>query len=119
MTIQPITKKENFSALQSLKYKKAPGYDLITTKILKEISPVGITLITYIFNAILQTHSFPIQWKMAQVTMILKPGKRPDLQLHTDRKVFCKSCPKFLRHYCLVKALNYREEYNSKSSIWN
>ena len=41
--------ERHFSALQSIKYKKAPGYDLITPKILKEIPSVGITLITYTF----------------------------------------------------------------------
>ena len=39
--IQPITIKDIFSALQSLKYKKAPSYDLITPA-------VGIILITSI-----------------------------------------------------------------------
>ena len=55
--------------------KKAPGYDLITGKILKELPRKGILLITFIFNAILRLEYFPLQWKVAQVIVIPKPGK--------------------------------------------
>ena len=62
-----------------LKSRQAPGYDLISPKILKELTEVGISFILYIFNAILRNVSFPIQWKRAQIKMILKPGKPPDM----------------------------------------
>ena len=65
-------KKRQFSALQSLKYKNAPGYGLITPKLLNEIPLVRITL-----SAILWTHSFPIQWKIAQVIMIMMMADKP------------------------------------------
>ena len=54
---------------------KSPGYDLISPKILKELPMSGIKLITYIFNAILRLFYFPLQWKVGQVILILKPGK--------------------------------------------
>jgi hypothetical protein len=41
--------------------RKAPGYDLITGKILKELSQKGLRTITQIYNAILQTEYFPYQ----------------------------------------------------------
>ena len=77
--IKPITKLELRATISRLKSRKAPGYDLISPKILKELPEVGISFILYIFNAILRNVSFPIQWKTAQIKMILKPGKPPDM----------------------------------------
>lgn len=57
--------------------RKAPGYDLITGEILKNLPMVSIRLITMIFNAILRLGYFPMQWKVAQVILIQKPGKDP------------------------------------------
>ena len=42
--------------------KKAPGYDLITGKILKELSTKCFKFITFIFNAVLRLNYFPVQW---------------------------------------------------------
>lgn len=55
--------------------RKSPGYDLITGKILHELPDKAIRVITMIFNAILRLEVFPMQWKMAQIIMIQKPGK--------------------------------------------
>lgn len=71
----PIRKSEICIAIQKLKLKKSPGYDLITPKVLKELPDNAVTLITFIFNAILRTLKFPSQWKVAEIHMILKPGK--------------------------------------------
>lgn len=64
-----ITKKINT--------KKAPGYDLITGKVLQEITTKCLKAITQIFNSILRLGYFPHQWKVAQIVMLLKPGKPP------------------------------------------
>jgi hypothetical protein len=58
--------------------KKAPGCDLITGKILKELPQKGLRAITQIFNAILKIEYFLCQWKVGQIIMIAKPGKNPD-----------------------------------------
>jgi hypothetical protein len=52
-----------------------PGYDLITGKILKELSIIGIKYRTQLFNAVLLKGYFPAQGKGAQIIIILKPGK--------------------------------------------
>jgi len=44
--------------------KKAPGYDLITGKVLQELSQKGLRPITQIYNAILRIEYFPCQWKV-------------------------------------------------------
>jgi len=61
-----------------LRTKKAPGYDLITGRILKELTEVGLRAITLIFNSVMRTGYFPTQWKVSQIITILKPGKPAD-----------------------------------------
>ena len=73
--ISPITKSEVLKEIQKLKLKISPGYDLINPKVLKELPSEGICFITYIFNAILRLFYFLVQWKTAQVQLILKRGK--------------------------------------------
>jgi hypothetical protein len=58
-----------------LRSKKAPGHDLITGRILKELPDIGIRAITQIFNSVLTTGYFPGQWKVSKIITILKPGK--------------------------------------------
>ena len=58
--------------------KKAPGYDLITGKVLQELSQKGLRAITQIYNAILRIEYFPCHWKVGQIIMIAKPGKNPE-----------------------------------------
>jgi hypothetical protein len=58
--------------------KKAPGYDLITGKVLQELSQKGLRAITQIYNAILRIEYFPSQWKVGQIIMIAKPEKNSD-----------------------------------------
>jgi hypothetical protein len=76
--IQPIkflTPKEIQNKIKDLNPRKAPGYDLITGRILKEIPRKGNANLTTICNTIIRTGYFPVQWKVAQIIMIPKPGK--------------------------------------------
>lgn len=57
---------------------KAPGYDFLTGKILQQLPRKSIRFLTILINAILRTGTFPGQWKVATVIMILKPGKPPN-----------------------------------------
>jgi hypothetical protein len=61
--------------IKTLKKKKAPGYDLITSEILSLLPRKAIILLTYIFNAILRTTYFPVMWKFSTITMIPKSNK--------------------------------------------
>lgn len=71
-TICKFSKNEVSQAIKDIHIKKAPGYDLITGKILKELPLESITYLTYLFNAIIRKGFFPLQWKVAQIKMILK-----------------------------------------------
>ena len=58
--------------------QKSPSYDLISGKVLQEISQKGLRAITQIQNAILRIEYFPYQWKEWQIIMIVKPGKNSE-----------------------------------------
>ncbi|KMQ84691.1 rna-directed dna polymerase from mobile element jockey-like protein [Lasius niger] len=58
--------------------KKAPGYDRITGKILKELPRKAVVKLTYLINAAFRLKYVPRQWKLAEVVMIPKPGKPPE-----------------------------------------
>jgi hypothetical protein len=75
----PFTPREVLSEIRNLPSKKAPGYDLITSEILKRLPRKAIVFLTYIFNAILRIHEVPLQWKVSQVFMVPKPNKPPDI----------------------------------------
>jgi hypothetical protein len=64
--------------ISNMNSKKSSGYDLITGKILKELSIIGIKYLTQLFSDALLKGFFPVQWKVAQVILILKPGKPPN-----------------------------------------
>jgi hypothetical protein len=103
--IKPFSPKELVEALAQTNVRKAPGYDLISGKVLKELPKKAITLLTILYNSILRLSYYPLLWKFAQ--MIPKPGKpvndvtsyRPINLLPIPSKVFEKFLLKRLRRY--------------------
>jgi hypothetical protein len=43
----------------------------------KELPKKGLVMLTYIFNAMLRLHFWPIPLKTAEIILIIKPGKDP------------------------------------------
>ena len=84
--------------VKSLNPKKAPGHDLITARMVKQLPECAIDAFTKIVNAILKLGYFPATWKHSEIAMIPKPGKdlrkpgsyRPISLLPTLSKVFEK-----------------------------
>jgi hypothetical protein len=76
--INRLKRAEVQEVINSLNPKRSSGYDIITGKILKELPVIGIKYLTQLFNAVLLTGYFPAQWKVAQIILILKPGKPPN-----------------------------------------
>lgn len=75
----PITEKEVSNMIKyKIKTKKAPGVDLITGQILKELPSVAIRNLTQIFNAVLKFRHLPENWKKAEIIVIPKAGKKPE-----------------------------------------
>lgn len=57
--------------------KKAPGFDLITGEVLKNLPRKAIVKLTTLINAAFRLKYVPRMWKVAEVIMIPKPGKPP------------------------------------------
>jgi len=74
---RPITPAEVWREINRTSPYKAPGYDLITGKVLKELPRKAVLLLTTIYNGILRLGHFPLQWKYAPVIMTAQPGKPP------------------------------------------
>ena len=56
----------------SLATNKAPGIDKLPARVIKDSAPVIIPSITSIINTSLTTSTFPADWKIAEVSPILK-----------------------------------------------
>lgn len=77
--IKGFTKNETRNIIFNyLNPKKAPGYDLITGRVLRELPEHGLVYLTQLYNAVLRTSFYPPQWKVAEIIMIVKPGKKPE-----------------------------------------
>jgi len=73
-----VTMKELKNLIENnLNAKKAPGYDLITGKIIKELPDIALQKLQYIINACFKARYMPWHWKIAEVILIPKPGKPP------------------------------------------
>lgn len=74
----PLVKfKELQKVITRLSNKKTPGYDLITGEILKELPRKGKLKLLNLINASIRLKYVPMQWKIAEVVMLHKPGKPP------------------------------------------
>lgn len=62
-----------------IKTKKAPGMDLITGELLKQLPNLALKKLADIFNAALELRHVPSAWKKAEVILIPKSGKPPAL----------------------------------------
>ncbi|CAG9828874.1 unnamed protein product [Diabrotica balteata] len=63
---------------ENINPKKAPGYDLITGELLKNLPRKAIVKLTHLINAALRLRYILRLWKVAEVIMIAKPGKSPN-----------------------------------------
>ncbi|GFT97095.1 probable RNA-directed DNA polymerase from transposon BS [Trichonephila clavipes] len=84
--------------VKKLKNSKAPGFDNITNKMVKNFPFKVILIFTYIINKILLIRHFPSDWKMAIVFPIHKPGKN-------------KNSPDSYRPISLLSSLSKIAEY--------
>lgn len=76
LEIKLVTPKEVIKEIkENINSKKAPGYDLITGEILKQLPKKGVIKITHLINASFRLKYVPMLWKTADVIMIPKPGK--------------------------------------------
>jgi hypothetical protein len=117
LPITPFSPAEVSAVIAHLNVRKAPGYDLISGKVLQELPPTAVVLLTTLYNSMLHLSYYPLLWKFAQIIMVPKPGKpahdiasyRPISLLSILSKVFEKLLLKRLRSdvdlvaWCLFK----------------
>lgn len=78
--IMPVTVEEVIKEIKyNLNPRKAPGFDLITGQILKQLPRKAIVKLTYLINAAIRLKYIPSLWKVAEIVMIPKPGKPPHI----------------------------------------
>lgn len=73
--IRPATVREVTLVIKVLNSRKAPGYDGVSGKVIKEPPLKAIRLLTILFNACFRLMYFTLQWKIVNIKIILKPGK--------------------------------------------
>jgi len=113
-----FTKNEIITAIRRLNPKKAPGYDLITGKILRELPASGYTYVTHLFNSMLRTGFVPSQWKVSVIKMIPKPDKNP-MELKSYRPISLLPIPAKLFETLLLPRISAAtEKKNLIPSIW-
>ena len=90
-----IHPKSVFAILSKLKNGKASGMSMIPNKILKSAKHIISESLTDIFNASLESNTFPDDLKVAGVTPIFKNGERNDLQNYRPISVLCTAARVF------------------------
>lgn len=74
-THTPFTIAEIQHEINALTPKKSCGLDKISNIVLKKLPGIAVQYLMLIFNGILRFGYFPHQWKIAVISMILKPNK--------------------------------------------
>jgi hypothetical protein len=74
--LQTFTLSELKQAIKHLSPLKAPGSDLITAHMIREMPPEGLKNLLYTFNAITRLEYWPVPLKHAKIIMIPKPVKK-------------------------------------------
>ena len=78
ISLRHVTPKEVEQEIRkNINAKKAPGFDLITGQVLKNLPRKAIVKLTNIMNAAFRLKHVPSVWKVSEVVMIPKPGKPP------------------------------------------
>jgi hypothetical protein len=72
-----FTLREIQNEIRILNPHRAPGIDLITAQMLKELPHEELLHLMHMFNAILRLDYWPTSLKRAKIIMIPKPGKNP------------------------------------------
>lgn len=105
----PITEAEVRAELVRLRTKSAPGPDGITNKMLRNLDDTSIGYLTEYMQECWDKGELPQQWKSANVILIPKPGKPP--QLGNLRPISLTSCiGKLMEHVIQTRLIEYLEK---------
>ncbi|CAL1267288.1 unnamed protein product [Larinioides sclopetarius] len=123
--LQPIRAREVEEFIQKLKPKKAPGIDLISNRMLKNIPLKFILYITLILNIMMEKSYFPNCWKTAVVVPIAKPNQnlelpqnyRPISLLSSLSKVYESVLLKRLNQFLDDKKIIISEQFGFRKNL--
>ena len=73
-----VIEKDVEYVIKGFSSNKAPGHDKITAQVLKDSLSATLPAITCIMNNSFNTRTFARQWKIAEVTPVLKSGDFED-----------------------------------------
>ena len=71
---QPVSEKDVAKVILALPSNKAPGFDKVPARILKDSLPATLHIITSIMNNSFQSNTFARAWKIAEVVCVPKDG---------------------------------------------
>lgn len=75
--IPSVTLSEIASASERLATGKAPGPDGIPSEVVRAMANYQPELIRSLFDYLLKVGQFPTRWKVAELALVPKPGKKP------------------------------------------
>ena len=73
-TFGAVREKDVESIIKGMTTNKAPGYDKIPVRVIKDSLPAILPAVTDLINSSFQTSVFPNKWKIAEVLPIHKDG---------------------------------------------
>jgi len=104
--------------IKKLKHKNSCGYDKVTTKILKTVSPFIVSPLTHICNRMLTTGTFPDRLKYSEIKPVYKKGDktqitnyRPISLLPVFSKIFEKVLYKRLYNHLSSNNILVKEQF--------
>ena len=104
--------------INSLKNKASHGYDEISDKILKASAPFILSPLTYIFNKVLSSGTFPEWLKYSEVQPLFKKGKKTEIAnywpislLPSFSKIIRKIVHKRLNHSLIENNILTSEQF--------
>ena len=106
-----ITENNILTTLSKLKPKYSSGRDKISTVLLKEIMPVIIKPVTYLFNLSLKTGYIPPDYKCAKIIPIYKSGPMDRFDNYRPISIL-PAFSKLLEKLVSIQLMKYLNRYN-------
>lgn len=100
------------AAIKAMRPNKAPGPDLITNLVLRNLSRKALNVIKHIINSMFQLSYFPSQWKEAIVLPIPKPGKQHNMPQNYRPISLLNTISKIAEKIILIRLQKHLTENN-------
>lgn len=108
--LEPITTIEIHNNIDSLKGGSAPGWDSLTSELLKKISPCILEPLQHIFNLSLSQGIFPKKFKESKVILLHKKGDTKTITNYRPISL-TSNLSKLLEKSIKKRLVNYVEKY--------